>query len=104
MRGEVVVIPFPFSDLSTIKKRPAVILIDQPGPDVVLAAITSTGNDPNAITLGNRDFQTGNLNHPSYIHPTKLFTFERSQIIKTIGKITEHKRNEINSVIVALLN
>ena len=104
MRGEVVVIPFPFSDLSNVKNRPAVVLIDQPGPDVVLAAITSTGTDPNAITLGNRDFQTGNLDHPSFIHPTKLFTFERSQVLRTVGRITEKKRNEITSAIVALLN
>ena len=104
MKGEVVVIPFPFSDLSNVKNRPAVVLIDLLGPDVVLAAITSTGNDPNAITLGDRDFQTGNLNHPSFIHPTKLFTFERSQIIRIVGKITEKKRKEITSKIVALIS
>jgi len=104
MKGEVVVIPFPFSDLSNVKNRPAVILIDQPGPDVVLAAITSTGNDPNAIKLENRDLQTGNLYHLSFIHPTKLFTFERSQIKRTIGKITEQKRKDVTAAIVALLN
>jgi mRNA interferase MazF len=104
MKGEVVVIPFPFSDLSDVKNRPAVILIDQPGPDVVLAAITSTGNDPNAITLDNSDFQSGNLNHPSFIHPTKLFTCARSQINRTVGSITERKRNEVTSRIVALIS
>ena len=104
MRGEVVIIPFPFSDLSNVKNRPAVILIDTPGPDVVLAAITSTGNDPNAIKLENRDFQRGKLNRPSFIHPTKLFTFERSQIIRTVGRITENKRSEIASRIVALIS
>ena len=104
MKGEVVVVPFPFSDLSNVKNRPAVILIDQRGPDVVLAAITSTGNDPNVITLDNRDFQAGNLSHPSFIHPTKLFTCERSQIRRTVGQISEQKRNEVTAAIVALLN
>ena len=103
MTGEVVVIPFPFSDLSNVKNRPAVVLIDLPGPDVVLAAITSTGNDPHAITLGALDFQTGKLDHPSFIHPTKFFTFEKSQIKRIVGRITEKKRKEVASKIVALL-
>jgi len=104
MKGEVVVIPFPFTDASSFKHRPAVILIELPGQDVVCAAITSTSNDPNAIALDKNDFQSGNLKHPSFVHPTKLFTCERDEIIRTVGRITENKRNEITSKIVALLN
>ena len=51
MRGEVVVVPFPFSDQSQAKNRPALVLIDLPGADAVLAAITSKGNEPHAVTL-----------------------------------------------------
>jgi mRNA interferase MazF len=104
MKGEVVVIPFPFTDLSSYKKRPAVILIDLPGQDIVCAAITSSTNDPHAISLGNSDFERGNLNRPSLILPTKLFTCERSRIEKVVGKITEQKRSEITSRIVALIS
>jgi mRNA interferase MazF len=103
MKGEVVVIPFPFSDLSNVKNRPAMVLIDLPGPDIVLAAITSTGNDPHAITLEAKDFQAGRLDHSSFIHPTKLFTFEKTQIKKSVGRLTEKKRAEVTAKIVALL-
>ena len=104
MKGEVVVIPFPFSDLSNVKNRPAVVLIDQPGPDIVLAAITSKANEPNAITLEATDFQIGKLDHSSFIHPTKLFTFEKSQIKRVVGRLTEKKRTEVAEKIIALLS
>jgi mRNA interferase MazF len=104
MRGEVVIVPFPFSNLAGFKNRPALILIDLPGPDAVLAAITSTGSDPNAVALDAKDFQTGKLAHSSFIHPTKLFTFEKSLIGRVAGNITKTKWKEVISKIISLLN
>ena len=104
MRGEVVIVPFPFSNFAGSKNRPALILIDLPGPDVVLAAISSTGNDPNAIALDARDFQTGGIDHSSFIHPMKLFTFQRSVIGRVAGKITNTKWKEVISKLTSLLN
>jgi len=103
MKGEVVVIPFPFSDLSRSKFRPALILIDLPGADAVLAAITSTGSEPNAIALEQADFLAGSLSHSSYIHPAKLFTFQKSLIQKVVGTVSEAKRKEVVARIVSLL-
>jgi mRNA interferase MazF len=71
MKGEVVTILFPFSDLSTSKARPALIVIDLPGEDVVVAQITSSAGNPNAISLEAKDFQTGGLNHSSFIRPPR---------------------------------
>ena len=104
MRGEVVVVPFPFSDLTSAKNRPALILIDLPGPDAVLAAISSTGNYPHAISLDVADFQNGKLDHASFIHPTKLFTCDKSLISKVAGRLKETKRKEVVQKVVALLN
>jgi mRNA interferase MazF len=103
MRGEVVVVPFPFSNLSQSKNRPALVLIDLPGADAVLAAITSTGSDPNAIALEAQDFKQGFLPHSSYIHPAKLFTFQKSLIQKVVGRVTETKRKQVVTKIVSLL-
>jgi len=41
IKGDIVVVPFPFSDLSTSKKRPALVLADLPGNDIILCQITS---------------------------------------------------------------
>jgi mRNA interferase MazF len=103
MRGEVVVVPFPFSDLQGGKRRPALVLIDLPGPDAVLAAITSTANEPNTIPLNQTDFRTGKLDHPSFIHPMKLFTAEKTLIARTVGSVTETKRKEVVAKLVQLL-
>lgn len=103
LKGRVVVVPFPFSDLSRAKKRPALVLIDLPGADAVLAAITSARNESNAIPLEQSDFQNGRLSHFSYILPVKLFTFQKSLIMAIVGTITEAKRKEVVGKIVSLL-
>jgi mRNA interferase MazF len=40
VKGDVVVIPFPFSDLSATKRRPALVITALPGEDVILCQIT----------------------------------------------------------------
>lgn len=58
LRGMVVVIDFPFSDLSASKKRPALVVADWGGADVILAQITSMANkDEYALTLETEDFR-----------------------------------------------
>ena len=60
--GEVVLVPFPFSDLSQSKVRPAVCLADAGRGDWVLCQITSRAyGDPAATPLDARDFASGVL-------------------------------------------
>ena len=57
LKGDVVVIPFPFSDLSSSKRRPALVLADLEGDDTILCQITSIARqDRYAIALSNMDF------------------------------------------------
>ncbi|MEQ1584917.1 MAG: hypothetical protein ABL895_03495 [Cyclobacteriaceae bacterium] len=44
VKGDSVVVPFPFSNLSFIKRTPALVLIPLPGPDFDLCQVTSAGN------------------------------------------------------------
>lgn len=103
MKGDIVVVPFPFSDLSAAKRRPALVLIDLPGEDAVLAAITATRREIHSVALEDKDFQSGRLSRSSYILPAKLFTFQKSMIIRTVGNVTESKRKEVVGEITSLL-
>lgn len=72
VKGDVVVVPFPFSDLSTSKKRPALVVATLTGDDVILCQITSkTIGDSYAIPLSGADFKTGTLHRDSNIRPNR---------------------------------
>lgn len=88
VKGDVVVVPFPFSNLSNAKRRPALVLSDLEGEDVVLCQITSQFvRDTYAIPLDFNDFEVGQLHKVSNIRPNRLFTAEKSIIIRKIGKV-----------------
>ncbi len=73
--GSVVVVPFPFSDLSRAKLRPAVVLADAGRGDWILCQVTSNPyGDARAIMLTEASFRTGSLHVTSYARPGKLFT------------------------------
>jgi len=88
VKGDIVVLPFPYSDLSASKKRPALVLADLEGEDIILCQITSKFvKDDYAIGLNNSDFIKGTLNKPSNIRPNRLFTAEKSIILRKIGTV-----------------
>lgn len=68
--GAVVVVRFPFSDLTNSKLRPAVVLADAGKNDWVLCQITSKAYaDPSAVEIEDADFAGGSLNQTSYARP-----------------------------------
>ncbi len=70
VKGDVVVIPFPFSDMSSTKRRPALVIAPLSGVDVILCMITCQHrNDGYSVPLDNADFDSGSLNQPSDIRP-----------------------------------
>lgn len=92
VRGEVVVIPFPFSDLSATKRRPALVVADLPGDDVILCQITSQpAGNAFAIPLTDPDFATGSLQRPSMIRPERIFTADARIILRSVGKVADAK-------------
>ena len=102
--GEVVVVPFPFSDLSQSKLRPAVILADAGRGDWILCQITSNPyGDPRAIILSDKSFQKGSLRATSYARPGKLFTANHNLIVGRIGTLTDDVFAVIIRTVVSIL-
>jgi mRNA interferase MazF len=103
--GEVVLVPFPFSDLSAFKLRPAVCLRDAGRGDWILCQITSSRyGDPLAIALGAADFSSGGLLVASFARPGKLFTANMSLIARSVGKLRETAFRRVRDAVVNLLN
>jgi len=104
--GSVVIIHFPFSDLSKSKLRPALILASVENDDWVLAQITSKSYaDSKAVMLSRKDFSKGSLEVESYVRPGKLFTANNKLFYSNAGIITQDKFCEvIESVINVFTN
>ena len=84
--GSVVLVRFPFSDLSSSKLRPAIVLASADRDDWILCQVTSKSySDSRAIEITDADFLTGSLIRTSYARPGKLFTANTS-LIAPIGQ------------------
>lgn len=104
LNGLVVIINFPFSDLSNFKRRPALVIADWRSNDVILCQITSIAHkDEFAVHLTDNDFLSGSLLKTSYIRPNKLFTADKSTFINQVGYITK-KQKEVIDTIAKVLN
>ena len=104
VKGDVVVIPFPFSDLSASKKRPAVVIAALQGEDIICCQVTSEARFDNyAIVLNDMDFREGSLRQTSMIRPNRLFTADKSIILYKIGSLKEKKMKEVESILIRII-
>lgn len=104
MKGDVVIVSFPFTDLTGAKRRPAVVVAEPPGHDSILCLITSSATrDPHAITLTAADFASGMLRSDSYIRPGRLFTADTALIAYRTGRLTSSKLGEVIEAIVEII-
>jgi len=104
VKGDVVVLPFPFSDLSSSKRRPAVVVAPLTGDDVLVCQITSqTISDNYGVPVSSADFATGKLNHDSNIRPNRLFTADSGIVLYRAGKLTTNKMAEVTAKIVEIV-
>jgi mRNA interferase MazF len=102
--GEIVLVPFPFSDLSASKVRPAVCLANAGRGDWILCQITSKAyGDPHVVPLTTIDFATGGLLLSSFARPGKLFTADRSLLVRSVGKLNDPASHAILTAVVNLV-
>jgi len=100
VKGDVVVTPFPFTDLNSIIKRPALVVSSLKGDDLILCQVTSRDHpDPYQILLDKKDFSSGGLSVNSFIKPSILFTLRNSIVLYRAGKISKIKIKEVEDKI-----
>ena len=102
--GAVVLVHFPFSDLSQTKLRPAAVLAGAGRADWILCQITSQPyGDTFAIELDDASFASGSLRVTSYARPGKLFTGSEKLIVAQVGKLKSEPLRQIIDSVVTLL-
>ncbi|MDO8721038.1 MAG: type II toxin-antitoxin system PemK/MazF family toxin [Syntrophales bacterium] len=105
VKGDVVVVPFPFSDLTDAKRRPALVIAELSGDDVILCQITSQNvKDSYSITLDEEHFESGSLNRKSNIRPNRVFTADKKILLYKAGHLKKEKISETIGIIVDILN
>lgn len=103
-RSSVVLVDFPFSDLSDFKLRPALVLARANNQDWFLCQITSNaGLDSKAVEINDSDFEKGSLQRMSFARPDKIFTGHESLINRRVGILKEEKTSEIIEAVIKIL-
>ena len=98
---DIVLIPFPYSDLTGIKQRPALILSNEAvnkTQDLICCLITSNPSKE-GILIKNNCFEKGRLPLKSWVKPHRIFTIHTSIIKKGLCTITDEFHDEIIKVI-----
>ena len=99
-RGEILLIPVPFSDLSSVKRRPVLVIsntsYNRTNSDMIVVSITSNLQQ-HGIVIESKDLLAGELPKKSLVRYDKIYTLEQCIVIKQLGIISESiLKNVIN--------
>lgn len=104
VEGDIVVIPFPFTDLSQFKRRPALILKDLGNDDFLLAMITSKAyNSPYSLKIAETDFTGGSLPAEGYVRCNWLFEVNSSIILKKAATVSKRFTGQVIDILISFL-
>ncbi|HOO72740.1 MAG TPA: type II toxin-antitoxin system PemK/MazF family toxin [Spirochaetota bacterium] len=104
IRGDVVVIPFPYSDLTNAKRRPALVIANSSYNDIILCQITSKEvKDSFAISISDDSFTDGSLKKISNIRPNKIFTADSNIVLYKIASLKPQVLNDVIKRIIEIL-
>jgi len=91
--GTLAVIPFPFSDLTTTKRRPVLLLTAPDGyGDFIAMAVTSQPGHADHIVILPVDIVSGTLPKASFIRTDKVVSLNQSLVVKEVGKLSDSLR------------
>ncbi|MHB8204768.1 MAG: type II toxin-antitoxin system PemK/MazF family toxin [Desulfomonilaceae bacterium] len=96
VRGSVVVVNYFFTDLSGSKRRPAVVVADLEGDDLIICPIVSSRSDRYSVRVTSQDISGGQLRKDSFIRPNIVNTVDSSRILYGMGELSLEKMAELS--------
>lgn len=97
---DIVVVSFPFADSSVKKRRPALVIsseeFNENHDQLILAMITTAKHSSWQSDTELKDYTDANLTLPSIVR-LKLFTLEKSMIIRRLGYLSKKDKNAVNA-------
>ena len=107
-QGELLLVPFPFSDQSGRKVRPVIVIsndeFNEHSEDLLVVGVTSNiSKDRYTLSLSNNDLEEGKLFSSCCIKVENILKVEKELTLKKIGKINQRKFKEIVHVILRII-
>eukprot|EP01035_Chromulina_nebulosa_P034041 gene34040-biopygen22095 len=92
-RGDLLLVPFPFTDLSATKRRPVLALTsaDSYG-DFIALPVTSRPQIEHGMPITAMDMAAGTLPAPSWIRTNRIVTLNATLVVKQVGHVTDARR------------
>ena len=105
--GDIILVPFPFTDQTTSKKRPAVLISSRvynaERPDIIIMAITSqVRNIGKTGETAISDWQEAGLLKPSTIKPV-ITTIEKDLVLKKLGYLSDNDRQSLHEILLTII-
>ncbi|RNI15673.1 type II toxin-antitoxin system PemK/MazF family toxin [Methanohalophilus sp. RSK] len=101
-KGDVVVIPFPYTDMSKLKTRPILVVACHRGTNVIVCQITSQmiRNDEYAIQVSSKDFAKGSLPASSLVKTNMIMTLDVDTILAKSGTLSSEKMRQVEEKLI----
>jgi mRNA interferase MazF len=106
-QGDIVLIPVPFTDLSSSKRRPVIVIsndtYNQSTADMIVVAMTSVPTPGSfSFLISSSDLRQGQLNRPGTVRVDKIYTLDQSLIVKQFGQVNSHILSRIQTILLNL--
>jgi len=102
-KGDIILVPFPFTDLTELKTRPALVLISTE-LDVTVSFITSQIKWQESSDLRIEPDELNGLKKPSLIRLSKLATIEKKLVIGKLGMLMDSELKQVNRELIKLFD
>jgi mRNA interferase MazF len=107
-QGDIALIPIPFTDLSSSKRRPVIVVSNnayhRDTRDMIVVAMTSNPAPVDySFRIESADLDRGTLNHPGTVRVDKIYALSQTLVVKTFGHVNAAVLDRIRTLVQDLM-